>query len=95
MDRLNKFDRVEFVTYMPSPTAYEYGVLYVSLYFGLVICLCPDGCGEQAIMPIKPHDPNGWDYKEENGKVTLSPSIATNCPNGGHFFIRENKIIWV
>ena len=94
MDRLKKFDRVEFVTYMPSDK--EYGVLYVSVYFGLAICLCPDGCGEECVMPLKPNDPEGWTYEEENGKVTLSPSVLeTSCPNNAHFFIRENKIIWV
>lgn len=96
MERLTKFERVEFVEYMPSPTELEYGVLYVSLMFGLVICLCPDGCGEQVVCPIKPKDPEGWTYSEENGKVTLSPSVLeTSCPNKAHFFIRENKIIWV
>ena len=93
MDRLEKFKRVEFVHTMPSNK--EYGVLYVSEYFGLVICLCPDGCGEEAVMPIKPHNSNGWDYEEHDGKVTLSPSIANDCPFKAHFYIRENKIIWV
>ena len=93
MERLEKFERVEYVTYMPSDK--EYGVLYVSLYFGLAICLCPDGCDTEAVMPLKPHDPNGWDYLERDGKVTLSPSVATNCTFKAHFFIRENKIVWV
>ena len=95
MDRLDKFERVEFVEYMPDPTEYEWGVLYISIPFGLAICLCPDGSGYPAVMPLKPRDPQGWDYEEENGKVTLSPSIATNCPNGGHFYIKKNKIVWV
>ena len=56
---------------------------------------CPDGCGTEAVMPLKPHDPNGWDYSERDGKVTLSPSVATNCPYKAHFFIRENKIVWI
>ena len=56
MERLKKFSRVEFVHYMPEEK--EYGVLYVSKYFGLVIFLCPDGCGEEAVCPIKPNDPD-------------------------------------
>ena len=91
-DRLQRFDRVEFVDFMPSDK--EWGVLYVSLLFGLVICQCPDGCGEEAIMPIKPHDPNGWEYTEHDGLVTLSPSVLVQGCNA-HFYIRENKVIWV
>ena len=94
MDRLEKFERVEFVEYMPDPTEYEWGVLYVSMLFGLAICQCPCGCGEPCVCPLKPNDPNGWDFFERNGKVTLSPSILQDVCNA-HFFIRDNKIIWV
>ncbi len=58
-------------------------------------CLVLMGCATEAVMPLKPNDPNGWDYSERDGKVTLSPSVATNCPFKAHFFIRENKIVWV
>ena len=92
MERLNEFVRVEFVEVMPENK--EYGVLYISKRFNLVICLCPDGCGYEAVMPLKPKA-YGWDYKEQDGKVTLSPSVANDCPNKAHFFIRDNKIIWV
>ena len=92
MDRLEKFERVEFVDTMPSDK--EWGVLYVSVRFALAICLCPDGCGEEAVMPLKPKT-HGWDYEEHDGLVTLSPSIANDCPYKAHFYIRENKIIWV
>lgn len=91
MDKLKKFERVEFVETMPTDK--EYGVLYISLRFGLAICLCPDGCGMEAVMPI--NKPHGWNYEEHDGLVTLSPSIANDCPYKAHFFIRENKIIWV
>lgn len=93
MDRLTEFNRVEFVEYMPKEK--EFGVLYVSKRFNLVICKCPDGCGSEAVMPIKPKS-YGWDYTEKDGKVTLSPSVAVDCcPNKAHFFIRENRIEWV
>ena len=92
MDRLEKFDRVEFVETMPENK--EWAVLYICLRFELAICLCPDGCGEEAVMPLKPK-PWGWDYEEHDGKVTLSPSIANDCHYKAHFYIRENKIIWV
>lgn len=94
MDRLEKFDRVEFVEYMPSPTEYEWGVLYISMLFGLAIFLCPCGCGEPCVCPLKPNAPNGWDFSEHNGKVTLSPSVLQGGCNA-HFFVRDNKIIWV
>ncbi len=92
MERLHEFKRVEFVKYMPHEK--EPGVLYVSKYFNLVICKCPCGCGMEAVMPIKPKS-YGWDYSEKDGKVTLSPSVAIDCPNKAHFFIRNNRIDWV
>lgn len=92
MERLEKFNRVEFVEYMPHTK--EWGVLYISKRFQLAICMCPDGCGYECVMPLKPK-PSGWDYHEHDGKVTLSPSVANDCPNKAHFFIRENKIIWL
>ena len=92
MERISEFKRVEFVDFMPHEK--EDGVLYVSKRFQLVICKCPCGCGFEAVMPIKPKQ-YGWDYIEKDGKVTLSPSVATDCPKKAHFFIRENKIQWV
>lgn len=89
--RINEFKRVEFVDCMPEKK--EFGVLYVSKRFNLVICMCPCGCGTEAVMPI--NNSNGWVYFESGGKVSLSPSVATNCPNKAHFFIRENRIVWV
>lgn len=91
-ERLTEFKRVEFVETMPAHK--EFGVLYVSMKFSLAICMCPCGCGTEAVMPLKPKS-WGWDYEEHDGKVTLSPSVATNCRNMAHFFIRENKIVWV
>ena len=90
--KINEFKSVKFVEYMPKEK--EFGVLYVSKRFNLVICQCPCGCGTEAVMPIKPK-PWGWDYSEKDGRITLSPSVATNCVNRAHFFIRENKIQWV
>jgi len=90
--RISEFKRVEFVETMPEKK--EFGVLYVSKRFSLVICQCPCGCGMEAVMPIKPK-PYGWGYSEKDGKVTLSPSVAVDCPNRAHFFVRDNRIEWV
>ena len=94
MDRLTEFRDVRFVQTIPRTM--EYGVLYVSEEHGIVMCLCPDGCGHYCNMPIKPIWPTGWTYEREGNKVTLSPSVLeTTCPNRAHFFIRKNKIEWV
>lgn len=93
MARQIKLD-VEHVNYMPD--YYEEGTLYVSYVFGLAICLCPCGCGEHCVMPLKPNDPDGWVFQEDERGVTLSPSILeTTCPNKSHFFIENSKIRWV
>jgi hypothetical protein len=82
----------------------EYGKLYInSTHFAL---LCP--CGGYAInrdgkelnmdVPIVlSHTPNetpNWQLTNNNGLVTINPSIRTIGHCGSHYFIRENKIIW-
>lgn len=49
------------------------------------------------MLPTKRHtDGNaGWDYKEQDGKVTLSPSVySTGFPCRSHYFIRGNRVEW-
>ena len=92
---------VRYVDYMPETK--EEGILYVSKKFGLAIHLCPCGCGEQVVTPIKGDWPGSktrpdcWGFTEhEDGTVTLSPSIGNfqfGCKS--HYFIRRNKIVWV
>lgn len=96
MERLNEFKEVKFVEEMPA--YYDYGVLYVSKKHGCVSHRCPCGCGHLICIPIDTlpwgsHDV--WHYEHDGNNVTLSPSLLNSCPNKAHYFIRNNKIIWI
>jgi len=60
--------------------------------------LCPCGCGEPVYLQ---YGGKGWNITLSiNGRelksVTISPSVGCfDFPCKSHYFIRENKIIWV
>lgn len=61
---------------------------------------CPCDCGKDIVLSLNPNIKPYWTVhlKTVNGKqyVTFQPSVwleGFNCKS--HFFIRDNKIIWV
>ena len=85
----------EFVDEIPKEK--EHGVLYISHEYGVAIHLCACGCGGQAVTPIDQKS-GGWSLVDDSGKTTLSPSIGNwtgEKSYHAHYFIRNNKIIWV
>lgn len=73
-----------YVQYMPD--VLEDGKLYISKEFKIAIHKCLCGCGNKSITPFYA---NGWILIEQNGKVTLSPSIL-NHPCKAHYIITKN-----
>lgn len=76
----------------------EHGVLYISKRFGIAIHLCACGCGQKSVTDLQPRWSDGWTITENEGLVTLSPSIGNfngESPYHAHYFIRNNKIQWV
>lgn len=98
MDRLTEITP-RFVEFIPAQI--EHGILYVSFRFCCAIHLCACGCGKKTVTPIKTSEVNSqhfWRYTENDKKVTLDPSIGNfsgESPYHAHYFIRDNKIIWV
>lgn len=86
--KLTEFKRVKHRKYLDMPL--EEGVLYISDEFETSAHLCPCGCGDSTIVPFGEH---GWHMTEKDGKITFSPSILNPC--GAHYFVRDNKIVWV
>lgn len=86
---------VKMVEFMPE--VLEDGVLYVSEKYGTAIHLCACGCGKETVTPIKPFWHTGWDYTNDNGVITLYPSIGNMnfCPNKAHYFYERNRVRWV
>lgn len=92
MNRLNSLEP-EFVDEIPSIKTH--GKLYVCERFNIAVHLCACGCGFQSVTPIKP---NFWELKNNDGKVTLRPSIGNfsgQHPHHAHYYITENKIQWL
>ncbi|WP_371259496.1 DUF6527 family protein [Bradyrhizobium sp. URHD0069] len=57
---------------------------------------CPCGCGERTNAKIGIPSRTSWSLALTAGKATLTPSLLmpiNKC--GSHFFVRENRIIWV
>ena len=91
MEKLNELS-VEYVEYMPEKK--EHGILYISHRFELAIHLCACGCGVESVTPFS-REHKGWTLAENNGKVTLKPSIGNfsgERPYHAHYFITDNKI---
>ena len=70
----------------------EEGILYISKEFNVIAHLCPCGCGNKSWIRINHVD--GWKFRDENGYVTLSPSLLHKFPCKSHYFIKNNSIQW-
>jgi hypothetical protein len=75
------------------PVDIQDGCLYISKEHGTAISKCPCGCGQQSILSLKPVFSEGWSINEENGSVTIRPSILNPC--GAHYYITNNEIEWL
>ncbi len=95
MERINELHPV-FCEVIPKEK--EAGKLYISKEFRVAIHLCACGCGGQAVTPLKPSPHGGWALTDNQGLITLRPSIgnfAGENPYHAHYFITNNKIEWL
>lgn len=78
---------VEFV-----PKVLEPGVLYISEKYRTASHLCACGCGDKVVTPFSPVE---WRLRDEDGAVSLHPSIGNwNYACQSHYWIRRNRIVW-
>jgi len=76
----------------------EEGKLYISEKYGVAIHLCACGCGVETVTDFQPVWSAGWTFKNNNGLVTLRPSIGNfngEEPYHAHYYITDNKIEWL
>ena len=88
--------KTEYVEYMPEVK--EEGILYVSERFSLAIHKCCCGCGIDTVTDLKPYWEKGWSIKEEEGKITLRPSIGNfngERPYHAHYYITKGEVQWL
>lgn len=87
-----------FVEYVPE--VLEAGKLYISNEFETTVHLCACGwCNVKTVLPFgRWNEIEGgvaWTLTQENGEVTLEPSIGCyQHPCKSHYYIRKNKIDW-
>lgn len=99
-----KIDEIKPVLVMELPKSIndmKHGILYLKYNEDNTyesFHLCPCGCGEPVYLQ---YGGKGWNITLSiNGRelksVTISPSVGCfDFPCKSHYFIRENKIIWV
>ena len=77
---------------LPEGHVMEEGKIYISKEYETAIHLCACGCKGKTVTPF---GKNGWTLTENNGAVTLRPSIgnfAGERPYHAHYYITDNKI---
>lgn len=87
-----------FLETIPEYGLMQDGILYVSERFKTSTHLCPCGCKEEIVVPFNYEDfpQHHWNYKNDNGFVTLWPSIGNyQIPCKTHYYIIRNEISWL
>lgn len=78
-----------FVQFVPEDL--EDGVVYVSIEYRTLSHLCPCGCGEKVVTPLRPSQ---WALTYDGESVTLRPSIAGGRCNS-HYWVTGGRVQWV
>lgn len=86
----------EFIETIPDEL--KEGVLYISDKYGIAIHLCACGCKQKTVTDLKPRWKDGWIMTNNNGFITLRPSIGNfngESPYHAHYFITDNRVEWL
>ncbi len=82
--------RHEFVEFIPDEM--HDGVLFISIRFATASHLCPCGCRNKVVTPLRPTD---WMLIFDGKTISLHPSIGNwSFPCRSHYFIRLNRVRW-
>lgn len=81
-----------WVEFIPELKDMEENRIYISLEYNTACHKCLCGCGNLVVTPLNHGNYNqGWNYSENNGKVSLSPSIGNyNFPCKYHYILTNN-----
>jgi hypothetical protein len=69
---------------IPNKEKMEQGKIYVSEKYHTSNHLCLCGCGEETVLPL---NEDMWTFKNENGMVTMTPSILQRSECQSHYII--------
>ncbi len=76
-----------FVEECPDKEDMKFGEIYISKKYKGTSHLCLCGCGVECFLPL---ELNEWELKENNGKITISPSILQRFQCQSHYIINDN-----
>lgn len=68
------------------PHELEFGKMYYSKEYSVANHLCLCGCGVQAPIPIQQGE---WSISNENGKLTVKPSLQQLFECRSHYIITD------
>ena len=90
MSKITEFS-IQFIELMPEEI--QEGVLYISLVYSTTCHKCFCGCGVETFAPIS--GDSGWALKNNAGVVSLTPSLKQRLECQSHYYLTENKVIWL
>lgn len=74
------------------PHVLEPGLLYISIRYRTASHLCPCGCNNRVVTPLRPER---WHLEYDGEAVSLSPSIGNwGLPCQSHYWITGDEVVW-
>lgn len=68
------------------------GVLYISVHHRTASHMCPCGCQNRVVTPLRPER---WHLKYDGETVSLNPSIGNwGLPCKSHYWVTRDAIVW-
>ena len=72
--------------FLPEKEQMQQGKIYISKKYNASSHLCLCGCGNECYLPF---DENEWELTDNNGKITISPSILQRFNCKSHYIIQN------
>lgn len=96
--KINNFYNVGYLDSVPEK--YLTNTVYLigeNLQFWLLTMLCPCGCNNIIDINLLKENKPSWEVKlnQSGNTVSVTPSIWRTSGCQSHFFIKNNKIVWV
>lgn len=75
-----------YIDSLPVKEKMEQGRIYISKKFNGSSHLCLCGCGMECYLPISKGE---WELTDDNGKITITPSIQQRFSCESHYIITK------
>lgn len=75
-------------TNLPLKKYMEEGIIYINKSYECCSHLCLCGCGVECYLPLSEGE---WSLTDNNGKITITPSILQRFDCKSHYVITNGK----